>query len=265
MEEKLFYLNNEGRNLFVHMHIPDGDQYNSYLFLNSILDEKKRSQKFQSDTARSLCKKGNLVLRFDYFGTEDSEGELYDFNLDTCIKDTFFMLDFIKSNFKCTSVNFLGLRMGGSLALISSKSVDLIKNLILIEPIVDGKRFLLEQRTRRKAFYKLNNVTIENEFLSLNGKIYEDHQGYLLSKEVICFMENINVNNIDLIDKKIFLFKLNSLFSGKTISLLKNKLSKNNDIKEYSINCKDFWASMEDIDTSELTENIIACHSQYIS
>ena len=264
MEEKLFYLNNEGRNLFVHAYIPDFNQNKAYLFLNPILDEKKRAQRFHSETARALCKKGSLIIRFDYYGTEDSEGELYDFDLDTCMKDIFFMLNLIKTDYNITAINFLGLRIGGSLALILSKSSDLIKNIILIEPIADGKRFLLEQRTRRKAFHKLNNMVVNDELLHLNNRFYEDHQGYLLSQEVISFLENVSVNNIDISNKNIYLFKLDSLFSGKTLTILKNKLSKFNDIKEYEIDCKDFWASLEHIDTSELTESIVACHSQYI-
>jgi len=264
MEEKLFYLNNEGRNLFVHVHIPDCKHNNAYLFLNPILDEKKRAQKFLSETARVLCKEGSLVIRFDYYGTEDSEGELYDFDLDSCMNDISFILDLIKTDYNTTAINVLGLRIGGSLALILSKSTDYIKNLILIEPIADGKRFLLEQRTRRKAFYKLNKMIVNDDLLYINSHYYEDHQGYLLSGEVISFLENININSINLLNRNIFLFKLNSLFSGKTITLLKNKLVTHNNIQEYEIDCKDFWTSLEPMDTSELTKNIVACHSKYI-
>lgn len=266
MKEELFYINIKDRKLFVHCHIPANcNNQTAYLFLNPVFDEKKRVQRFQAETARGLCSKGCLVARFDYFGTGDSYGELYNFSFDTCLTDISSVTEYIQNEYNVKSINVLGIRIGGSLALMKLNKNDLVKNIFLIEPIVDGKRFLIEQRTRRKAFYKLNNIIIDNQFIEVNSKLFEDHQGYLISEDMISFIENININNINLFEKRIFIFKLNTLFSGKTISLLKNKLESNNYIKEYNVDCKDFWASLESIDTSALTNSIVECHNNEIT
>ena len=79
--EELYYTEIKGKSYFVYEHIPDEITGLPFIFLNPLFDEKKRSQKFYAETAREFCKHGIPVIRFDYYGSGDSEGKLYELNL----------------------------------------------------------------------------------------------------------------------------------------------------------------------------------------
>lgn len=255
--ENLHYIEIRKRKLFVHEHIPESPNNKACIFLNPIFDEKKRSQKFYAETARAICLKKYHVFRFDYYGTEDSEGQLYEFDLENSLEDLATLIDLLKTRFNPENIEILGIRLGADLALHYSINLGAeIKKMHLIEPIVNGKRYLLEQRSRRKMFFKLNNMTEVKEGIEINGNEYEDHQGYPISNGNMNFLSNMDSLSFIPENRNISLIKLKTISSVKLIAKLNEKLEERNKINFIKFNVADFWASLEPIDTSGLTKEI---------
>jgi pimeloyl-ACP methyl ester carboxylesterase len=256
--EELYYLDIKNKSLFVHEHIPEEINYAPFIFLNPIFDEKKRSQKFYAETARGFCKYGVPVIRFDYFGTGDSAGHLYEMRISENLNAIKILIEIFQAKYQANRINLLGLRIGGDLVLELAEEIqENIDTLIVIEPIINGKRYLTEQRARRKLFYKLNKMTNISENLIINGNTYEDHQGYPISEKNSSFLENIQSLDRKIADKNILLVKLNTISSRAFVAQLKEKLEKENNVCYMNFPCSDFWASLEPVDSGKLSDEIV--------
>lgn len=256
--EELYYTDINDKSHFIHEHVPDEIKRVPFIFLNPLFDEKKRSQKFYAETARKFCTHGIPVIRFDYYGAGDSEGQLYELNLPEQLKSVKSIIDKTLKKFQTDKINLFGLRFGADLAIeFASQYPQYVNQLILIEPLVNGKRYLIEQRSRRKIFHRLNRMTDVPDNIIINGKHFEDHQGYPISEDNNSFLEKLDSLNTALSNVNVFLIKLNTISSRKSIVQLKNQLEENNEVSYLTILCDDFWANLEPIDTYKLSEEVV--------
>lgn len=225
------------------------------IFLNSILDEEKRSQKFQAQLAYSIVKYNYSVFRFDYYGTGDSQGELYEFDFENTISDLHSLILKYSKNYK--EIILLGIRIGADLALKYASLYNNIHQLVLIEPVLNGKRFLLEQRTRRKFFYSLNKIRNYSDKILINNKYYEDFLGYPLSDEVITYLNNMDTQYLRITNTKIILLTVNSSNTKKYLNSFQKDMGQCNSLVYKKVNCKPFWISLEPVNTANLIFEII--------
>ncbi|MBJ6369748.1 alpha/beta fold hydrolase [Snuella sedimenti] len=260
MIEKLIFKtyknNNKEIRLCIHLHYSKTPNKKAFLFINPLFDEKKRSQKFQATTARALAIRGFNVVRFDFFGTGDSYGNFQELSVRTCLENSKSLLSFIREELDISDVYVLGIRWGASIALELASTETEINKLILIDPIISGKRYLTELRLRRKAFFMLNNMKDIQEVQHLDGEPYEDHQGFLLSPYFIKELEEFNLLNGSASDKSVVLFSLDTLNYKKLIKL-KSALSLNNKTVLIQDETRTFWNNLEIIKTEGLTEKIL--------
>jgi pimeloyl-ACP methyl ester carboxylesterase len=85
------------------------------------------------------------VLRFDYFGTGDSSGELEDAELGGWQSDIGLAIDELKDTTGVAQVGLVGLRLGATLAAaVASARPDDIERLVLWDPVVDGREYVGE-------------------------------------------------------------------------------------------------------------------------
>jgi hypothetical protein len=260
MKEMLDFVLINGRKLFIHHHSPIHTNQKCVLFLNPLFDEKKRVQTFQAETARALCSRNYHVFRFDYYGTGDSGGETYEFDFDDTLNDINSLLGIISDRYNVKEIAFFGIRLSSDLALHYVNKNPSINTIFLIEPIVDGKRYLLELRMQKKAFYSLNGMSDINDKIKINNEIFEDFQGYPLSNKSIKFIEAIKSNELNMENKQIMLLRTGSLFNKKNInSLIDNLNTKKNKVEYFQDNTPEFWASLETVDTSRITRIISDC------
>ena len=104
---------------------------------------------------RSLRKLGDLlsasghhVMRFDYFGTGDSGGDLGDAGLAAWRSDIRLAMEELREASGIERVSLVGLRLGAALAAeVAAQSTALVDSLILWDPIVSGRDYVdtLEQ------------------------------------------------------------------------------------------------------------------------
>lgn len=93
--------------------------------------------------AGMLASAGFHVLRFDYFGTGDSAGGSTDGSLTQWTDDIVAAVTDLKERSSATKVSLVGFRLGATLA--ARAPIDVAK-LVLLEPVVSGRRHLDELR-----------------------------------------------------------------------------------------------------------------------
>ncbi|MFL0177474.1 serine aminopeptidase domain-containing protein [Mycobacterium sp. SMC-13] len=113
--------------------------------------------------AQELCARGFMVLRFDYRATGDSAGEL---GADSALSD---YQDSIRTAVRylrsagVTQIGVVGLRMGAMLAATVGSDLDGLAALVLWDPVLDGRRYLREQRTLYKMTVGADRIDVERE------------------------------------------------------------------------------------------------------
>lgn len=99
--------------------------------------------------AIQLSKAGYHVLRFDYSSTGDSWGDTLEVELPQWLSDTAAAVDELKDTSGASKVSYVGLGIGAALsAMVSARRTD-VEDLVLWDPVVDGKTFVAEMLARK--------------------------------------------------------------------------------------------------------------------
>jgi alpha/beta superfamily hydrolase len=95
--------------------------------------------------ARDLANRGYTVLRFDYMGNGDSDGNFEDSSIETNLSDIRCALQVLreKVGFSCW-FGVIGLRFGATLAALVAEPEADISRLVLWEPVVNGAQYMQE-------------------------------------------------------------------------------------------------------------------------
>jgi len=106
--------------------------------------------------ATRLCAAGIHTLRFDYYGTGDSGGDLSETDLDGWSGDIETAIEEIRNSTGAERVVLVGLRLGATLsAAVAARKHNGVDALVLWDPIVSGVAYLgelgLAVQTRGKA------------------------------------------------------------------------------------------------------------------
>jgi len=93
--------------------------------------------------ASRLCAAGFHTLRFDYFGTGDSSGEMDQANLVGSYTDVESAIEALKDIAGTSRVTLIGLRVGANIALnVASRPESEVEALVLWDPIVSGEQYV---------------------------------------------------------------------------------------------------------------------------
>lgn len=93
-------------------------------------------------SASELAKKGFTVLRFDFRGSGDSEGESHDMTITSAVNDTLSALNFLREDPRVDSdrIGLFGRSFGGAIALIAASKFP-AKSIALWAPIFHAKEW----------------------------------------------------------------------------------------------------------------------------
>ena len=158
--ETPFYFKNKTYELFGIFHEPDMiSKENGFVFVHPFAEEKLWAHRVLVTFARELSKRGYPVLRFDFMGHGDSEGNFEDSTIQTRLSDIRCAIQTIRE--KAPSIKgicILGLRFGATLAALASEQEKDIVKLILWDPIIDCAKYMQEMLrinlTTQTAVYK---------------------------------------------------------------------------------------------------------------
>lgn len=129
------------------MQAPSGelDREECVLICNPFGQEAIRCHRLLKVLADRLARSGFHVMRFDYFGTGDSDGDDIDGDLASWIGDVCNADHELRERSGCPRSSWFGLRLGASVAaMASSKVSDALQRLVLWDPIVYGALYLDE-------------------------------------------------------------------------------------------------------------------------
>ena len=168
------------------------------IFCNPFAEEKLNSHRVFYNYANRLADLGLLVLRFDYLGTGDSDGDFSLASLESRTEDIVSMVHMCRAKYNINKIVLLGLRLGANLAL-KALSLTEVDNLILWAPIPDPYIYFFDllraNLTTQVAIYKriLKErkqllVDIQNgELVNVDGydfhwKLFDNAHHYTLDK-----------------------------------------------------------------------------------
>ncbi|WP_457336708.1 alpha/beta fold hydrolase [Rhizobacter sp. P5_C2] len=107
--------------------------------------EYLRAHRAMKQLATLLNQAGVHVLRFDWFGTGDSAGEMLDASLAGWQADIETAIDELKDTTDAARVGLVGLRLGGTLAAgVAARRRKDVDSVVLWDPVVSGEGYLKE-------------------------------------------------------------------------------------------------------------------------
>jgi dipeptidyl aminopeptidase/acylaminoacyl peptidase len=132
--EKQIAFTVEGQKLYGMLHIPEGvPRFPAIAMLHGFSGQRIEPHRLFVKTARRLSQEGIAVLRFDFRGSGESEGDFYDMTLSGEIKDALAALDFLRAQpeVDIQRLGVIGLSMGGYVATCVTTLNPKIKALVL--------------------------------------------------------------------------------------------------------------------------------------
>jgi uncharacterized protein len=106
--------------------------------------EYMRAHRAFRQLAILLSKAGFPVLRFDYFGTGDSNGESEEASMEQWADDVGTAIQELKDNAAVERVSLVGLRIGATLAARAQERRPDVASVVLWDPVVDGAAYFRE-------------------------------------------------------------------------------------------------------------------------
>jgi exosortase A-associated hydrolase 2 len=146
MNESPFFFGNDNSQLFGLLHRPrQPDVKDGFIFCHPFAEEKLWTHRVFVNFARRLADRGFAVLRFDFTGNGDSEGEFADLSLETYVSDVRRAYDTLLEAYpNMERVSLLGLRFGAMIAWLAADRLPGLDRLILWDPVIKGASYMQE-------------------------------------------------------------------------------------------------------------------------
>jgi len=145
------------------LHTPDnikpGEKTPGILMLHGFTGNKTEAHRLFVHVARSLSEYGFIVLRFDFRGSGDSDGEFEDMTLPGEVSDAERALTFLlrRRNIDRDRVGVIGLSMGGRVAAILASKDKRVKFAVLYSPALGPLRDRSLSFMSREKIERLNS------------------------------------------------------------------------------------------------------------
>ena len=151
-----FFFGQANRKLFGCCHFLAQDQPKKGMIIlcQAIGQEYIHGHRACYQLATKLAAQGYAVLRFDYFGCGDSEGDFEEGGLNQWTTDILSAVDEAQARFGSGEVCLIGYRIGATLAIKAAESIPDIHSLVLWEPIYNGHQYLSELAMKHSVFCK---------------------------------------------------------------------------------------------------------------
>jgi hypothetical protein len=226
MEEcQIVLRNSKNQKLSGVLHIPGRDKkYPGIIICHGMPSNKVGDYRMHVRTARQLCKENFVVMRFDFSGHGDSDGDFKDVTHGQAIDDlnsainNLEKLNFVDKN----RIGLVGHSFGGEIALLKAADDPRIKTLVLHAPRLDWRKVWTKDRI---AEFRKKGYTDEGS-LRLGLNYLKDRLKFLTTeyaKNIIIptfIIHGTKDQIIDYRDSAKFIKKLKS--KKKKLLLLKN-------------------------------------------
>lgn len=137
-----------------------------------------------------LSQVGYPVLRFDYYGSGDSGGDAEQESIPQHLADISSAIGELRRRSGLVKVCLMGLRLGGTLSMITGAERGDIEGLVLWDPVVNGGAYVHEMRTVHKEL--LGHWPSEPRHGTNNGA-YTDILGFPITPSAFAQLEKIDI------------------------------------------------------------------------
>ena len=220
----LFYFKSKNYRLFACLHYSESIRKNGHgvVLCAPFAEEKLWSHRIFVFVSEMLAESGYAVLRFDYMGHGDSEGDFENSDIKTMLHDIEQAVNIIKEKAKVEKVGLLGLRLGATLCALFAEKGNAADCLILWEPIVNVESYLKQCLRSSVAFqmatYRKINYTREKMIIDLTEGKSVNFDGYFMSSNMYKQGSQIDLLNFPLkFSNPVAIFNINKN-TGKTPS-----------------------------------------------
>jgi len=144
--------------------------------------------------ASHLSRLGCPVLRFDYFGTGDSMGQLSEAGLPVWVDDVRQAARELTDMTGNPRLSILGMRLGASLAYLACRDGLSAMNLIMWEPVISGRDYIreLQRRDRLKRLIFLHSALLRRNSIRGANELF----GYKWPSDINDAIESMNLLKI---------------------------------------------------------------------
>ena len=119
------------------------------LLLSPLFEEQRCAHRTLTVCARALAQAGAAVLRPDLYGTGNSDGLLSEITLDRWFDDVRAAAELLRARVGDLPLTLLACRAGALLAANAVAEGLPVERLVLWQPVVAGRNYLTQLRTRR--------------------------------------------------------------------------------------------------------------------
>lgn len=182
MENQISF-NVSGNNLRGVLHIPDNNKkigLPAVLLCHGFMGNKTGLHRLFVKAARFLALAGYVVLRFDFSGCGDSDGNHEDVTINGQITETLAALEYLRSQpfVKKDETYLIGLSMGAAVASLAAERADGLRGLALWAPVAN-------------MYKDIKGIVGDGLFgeIEANGQV--DYLGFGLRSE---FLQSLRVN-----------------------------------------------------------------------
>ncbi|WP_324023910.1 alpha/beta fold hydrolase [Maribacter sp. BPC-D8] len=120
--EKVTFTNSQGKQLAARLELPTNQEAHSYaIFAHCFTCNKNFSA--VRNISRALVNKGIAVLRFDFTGLGDSEGDFEETNFSSNVSDLIQAAKFLEDNYKAPSL-LVGHSLGGAAVIFAASKLE---------------------------------------------------------------------------------------------------------------------------------------------
>ena len=148
------------------------DRKQSVLLCNPFGQEAIRCHRLLRVLGDRLSREGFHVLRFDYFGTGDSEGDDLDVTLAGWEDDLLQASDELVGRSGHSRISWFGLRLGGTVAaLASAQRPNAIQQLVMWEPVLQGPEYISELEAAHANYLRLEFNVFGRRPQALRGEL----------------------------------------------------------------------------------------------
>jgi uncharacterized protein len=163
-----FYFGTAGKQLFGCYHAPQSRvaRDSAVILCYPMAQEYIRSHRTYRQLAYHLSKFGFPVLRFDFYGCGDSEGNCEEGRIDQWLTDIGSAISEIRHRHGSVKICLVGLRLGGTLSMVVGAERDDIEGMVLWDPVVSGMNYIeelvnLHQERARHSLGKARQDSID--------------------------------------------------------------------------------------------------------
>ncbi len=222
------YIEKDNKKLYYVYHEPliSSKNQTGIVLCYPIGQEYIRCHKACVNLAQKLSLKGFHTIRFDYYGTGDSNGSFDKASVLQWTDDIKLAINELREGCFVSKIVLIGVRFGATLSMLYG--VNDIDKMVLWSPILSGKEYLDEMKSENKKWLSGSFAKQKK-----NGRGSIESLGYLYSKELCKDISKIEIKKIQTKSKTLVIDE-----KKPVPSILENLTFK-------EITNKEFWLKRE--------------------